>query len=332
VLRALLVHELGHALGRTDAYAFINCNEAGSVMGTQAELTRFDKQAHQEVYGSRAPVTRASYRVRQVGTTWTEERTLPGDDLLYHVNSSASYGSIYAVLGWVRQRATTALDILKARLFYESLDAVEALPVETHTPTAAALSPQGEGILVYQREDQDYGGRKVSFRRSTSQGAAFRAETYVATTSRGSVSAAYDPVSGAFLIGWTANDQSVRIRTIRPSGSPYPSQTTALSTHKAADAPGLVCAPTYSLNNKNCRLAYAHADSYGQTLRWVDFEVIETGGLRLGRRGAKPSTSRRAQPWPGSRTPSSSPSRTWVATSRSTPCRAMALCGASVRG
>lgn len=287
-LRLLLEHELGHAMGRLDAYNNPGCGlpvTDHTVMDSSASLTRFDKTQHQAVYGERDGIP--ELKIMSTSGTWSDH-SLALSNVQYAPSGVDSFGTATTLSPFTVSNGdgTTTLKLARSWLLghYETI----TLAHDTHESAAASIAADGTAIvaylLPYPTATQTHW--QVCYRVSSDHGATFGPGVCPSSIPGGnqtyhpSVSVAYDHLSKNFVLAWKSSPSEVTLRTVQ-SGSSTTSQRTKRVDVATERTPKVVCADATSPNSPNCRLIYSDSTRYGQILSWAEFSVMSWWGLIL---------------------------------------------------
>jgi hypothetical protein len=283
----LLVHEIGHTLGRFDAYKTA-CGQTNqtSVMETadvqHRDLTDFDRLEMQAVYGTRAATSSVKRRIllstegawsAPVNTGMTLVDIAPGP------GSSSGVASIPVTT--VRFFNTTTQNTVRLLTAAGGLLAETVLTGQfpARKPVSTSFGPNGGGVMAYMTETGGNNSeRRLCIRRRTSGvfGPEGCSNPCSGTLPNNAVSTAHDPVTGRFLVAYSCEGQ-IRIRALATSvdcTALHCAEVNAvLSLTSAAETPVVACEPNGQAGS-NCRLVYARRNVVGQKIAWRSFGVV----------------------------------------------------------
>jgi len=298
----MLVHELGHAMGRTDAYSFPTscdpnaCGTAHNTVMSCAEgqdLTDFDRTDHQSVYGDRASATTLSHMTQTAGSSTWAAVVVEGSSVGWEAppGSGSSYQTFDApvpLVGQVGSSTQVVLNQFRWDQAWENGIVVNTTYVTRH-PVSSSFAPNGSAIMAYVADTGSPTSLAVCHRLRDTSGVwgaesclVPNANTVCTGIVRDGVSTAYDPSSGRFLIAnqcYHASAHQVVIRSIAPPGCTniLTCQTTAqLFYAMPAETPTMACSdytPTTEPLWSNCRVVWAQRDVYGQPIAWKNFGI-----------------------------------------------------------
>jgi hypothetical protein len=282
----VLVHELGHTLGRSDAHeSTCGVDLQTTVMETSniaRDLTDFDRSESQAVYGSRAATNVLRRRMlvsttsawgapTNVGVTFVDIAPGPG--------SSWGFTSIpVTTVRFINNTTTIAFRLLSGTQGL-SPETLMTGQFPARKPASTSLGPTGSGVMAYMAET---GGntseRQLCIRRRTN--GVWSAEgcsnpCASGQLSNNAVSTAYDPVSGRFLVAH-ACEGYIRVSALATSvdcTSLKCAQVSALRYVSAAETPVVACEPGGQVGS-NCRLVYAQRNVVGQRIAWQSFGFV----------------------------------------------------------
>lgn len=314
----IMVHELGHAsyqllhpgeMGRVDDGsqngAPVQCTDMGqaTVMSGLAyglptwpyrSLRAWDKLQAQARMGGRGSYSRIIHRrwTGGAGTGgWATPLSFARSALYRMASSSQQRTDEKALLGWLRQgNPLVPGNVIRTEIARAgSLSPGQSISSGILSPVAVASTPEGASIMAYaDREELVTGLRRICYRTS-SDGISFGGQTCLRDaaddylkTHRDTVTTAYDPFSGTFLIGaiveWGVEDDEpiprLFIQTLPVAGSTTPQRFTLLaSDRRSFNAPSIACRKA----KLGCRVFYQDRSLHG-SLRWVEAEVDRSTG------------------------------------------------------
>jgi hypothetical protein len=283
----VLVHEIGHTLGRSDAYRTA-CGQTNqtSVMETSdvqhRDLTDFDRLEMQAVYGTRAATNSVKRRMLwSTAVAWAApvNTGITFVDIAPGPGSSSSVASIPVTT--VRFFNTTTQIAVRLLIAAGSLQAETVLTGQfpARKPVSTSLGPNGSGVMAYMTETGgNNSDRQLCIRRRTNGvfGPEGCSNPCSGTLPNNAVSTAHDPVTGRFLVAYTCEGQ-IRIRALATSvdcTALHCAEVNAvLGATSAAETPVVACQPNGQIGS-NCRLVYARRNVVGQKIAWRTFGVV----------------------------------------------------------
>lgn len=298
----VMTHELGHVLGRLDAYPYGD-NAANPQCGldhptimngspeTFQDLTDFDRTDTQATYGSRMVTDFTHLWRRQQGaTTATDEGT--GEwDVAPAPGSSYQPGAIPVSLVhpayYIASIVARSFSALGRWAGTGSDWNLGSYSYYSHKPASVSYGPNGDGVAAYIVETPTTGGQRVvCYQRKSGTNwtnPICLEEGNICRPTRNSISTAYDPVSGRFLMAYQCDEYIARIHAFSVPDCTDPScQEIFMDTSgiTAAETPVLACSPMdASLGgvtepHSNCRIVYARANTVGQKLAWRYLGIV----------------------------------------------------------
>lgn len=287
----IMVHELGHTLGRSDAYR-TDCGikNQTSVMETsdvqRRDLTDFDRSEMQAVYGSRAATNILMRRMLSSTTTaWgpVVNSGLGNFDIAPGPGSSQGFTSVPVTTTQFVGAATQIVIELFSGTQNWGAPLTLSGQFRAKKPVSTSLASTGEGVMAYMAED---GGndstRRLCIRRRTSgTNGTWGAETCSnpcnGAIPNNGVSTAYDPISGRFFVTHQCENDpqtsKVRVAALATAtcapGVFRCAEVSQLLDIGAAETPVVACGPTaYPGPYSSCRLVYAQRNLVGQKIAW----------------------------------------------------------------
>ena len=305
----LMVHELGHAMGREDAYIpNVGPNACGQAHSTvmafsnTRDLSDFDRTDHQSVYGSRASFTTLQHRT--FSSIWggiVDDG--PGE---WDVRAASGSSHQHFVMPVPLVQLFTAIPRIAVsnwRYDYDwDLRSFILPTIPTRHPVSASYAPTGTGIIAYVVDSGTVGAPFKVCHRLRDTGGYWGLESCLDPSSstlctgnvREGVSTAYDPISGRFLIvnACFARDHGGAIREgVLVRSVPQPScafnclSASAFVPMNPAEGAAIACSDYQAIGEPlraNCRLVWADRSVYGQPIMWKTIGVTPDPAVIVG--------------------------------------------------
>jgi hypothetical protein len=282
-LTQVLVHELGHTLGRNDAYENSCGDDHSTVMAqTFPDLTLFDALETQSVYGVRSTITGGSATKRRVlhvsGGAWSGMTTVDSTPRMTRPGPSSSVRNGSLQMAWRETTTSGVMRVVRRMVGTASVGATTTDDVAATSPISIAHAPDGATLMAYVKDNPQAGlSAAICWRLSSNGGSTYGAETCNGTAGYHGVGTAYDPLSKMLVLGFSNYDGNIVLKSLATTQSTTTPRTTTYTGRSGAEGVAIACADTVASGSGNCRVVYAAANRYGQPIEWFDTSISFLG-------------------------------------------------------